>query len=97
MNAQGSTILTNSAPSGAPTALRQALDIATSGNDCHTLNAVRIYLRAALAERVDEPPASEPLTAEFIEQHIGSDEGDREAVTALVREVERAHGIGVKT
>lgn len=37
--------------------------------------------------------ASNPLTVEFIEQHIGSDEGDREAVLTLVREVEEAHGI----
>jgi len=34
-----------------------------------------------------------PLTADFIDKHIGADEGDREAVTAIVREVERAHGI----
>lgn len=33
------------------------------------------------------------LSIEFIEQHIGIDEGDREAVLALVREVEAAHGI----
>ena len=37
-----------------------------------------------------------PLTAEFIDAHIGPDEGDREAVTAIVREVEHAHGIGDK-
>lgn len=38
-------------------------------------------------------PACEPLTPEFIDAHIGADEGDREAVVTLVREVERAHGI----
>ena len=36
----------------------------------------------------------QPLTLEYIDQHIGADEGDREAVIALVREVERAHNIG---
>lgn len=39
------------------------------------------------------PPQRQPLTLEYIDQHIGADEGDREAVVALVREVEAAHGI----
>lgn len=34
-----------------------------------------------------------PLSAELIENHIGPDEGDREAVTEIVRQVERLHGI----
>lgn len=43
------------------------------------------------------PQASmRPLTLEYIEQHIGPDEGDREAVLEVVRQVERAHKIGVK-
>ena len=37
-----------------------------------------------------------PLTLDYIDQHIGADEGDREAVVALVREVEAAHGITSK-
>jgi hypothetical protein len=35
-----------------------------------------------------------PMTKAEIEAHIGPDEGDREAVEAVVREVERWHGIG---
>jgi hypothetical protein len=37
--------------------------------------------------------SNNPLTLDYIDQHIGADEGDREAVVALVREVEAAHGI----
>lgn len=38
-------------------------------------------------------PKRQPLTAEQIERDIGPDEGDREAVTEIVRQVERAHHI----
>lgn len=40
------------------------------------------------------PAAPTPLTLQYIEQHIGPDEGDRDAVLEIVRQVERAHGIG---
>lgn len=38
-------------------------------------------------------PARQPLTLEQIDKHIGADEGDREAVIEIVREVEAMHGI----
>jgi hypothetical protein len=41
-------------------------------------------------------PQQKSLSAEYIEQHIGCDEGDRKAVTAIVRETEAAHGITEK-
>ena len=44
----------------------------------------------------DPQPVQQPLTDEQIEQDIGPDEGDREAVTKIVRQVERAHRIGVQ-
>jgi hypothetical protein len=34
-----------------------------------------------------------PMTKDEIDAHIGPDEGDREAVEAVVREVEKWHGI----
>ena len=37
--------------------------------------------------------ALQPMSAEQIDRHIGPDEGDREAVTAIVREVETWHSI----
>lgn len=53
------------------------------------------WLRANLfgLKRGAQAKPAEPLTVEFIEQHIGPDEGDRDAVLAIVREVEHAHGI----
>jgi hypothetical protein len=42
-------------------------------------------------------PPQAPLTLEQINSHIGADEGDREAVIALVREVEAMHGIRICT
>jgi hypothetical protein len=55
----------------------------------------RQELERAIAALGSAPatPVPEPLSLEFIEKHIGVDEGDREAVLALVREVEVAHGI----
>lgn len=70
------------------------LDSISAANMHHVITKVRDKLDAALATTSKRV---EPLTLEFIDQHIGSDEGDREAVIALVREVERAHGIGVQS
>lgn len=58
--------------------------------------AIRIVNKlhdAALAAPVVEAP-SDALTEEYIEAHIAPDEDDREAVTAIVREVESAHLMG---
>lgn len=53
---------------------------------------------AALSTHHAAPGApQQPLPLEFIDDHIGADEGDREAVIALVREVEAAHGITART
>jgi hypothetical protein len=48
----------------------------------------------AVVKKLAEPVARLPLSEDYIERHIGRDEGDRDAVIDLVREVERAHGIG---
>lgn len=45
-----------------------------------------------LRSMAEHPPA-QPLTPEQIEQHIGPDEGDREAVIEIVRQVEKLHRI----
>ena len=57
---------------------------APTGNDC--AGCAPLYTAPPAAVRV-------PLTDEQIEQHIGPDEGDREAVAEIVRAVERLHGI----
>ena len=52
---------------------------------------------AAIAEAIEKDRATRlqraPLSLDYIERHIGADEGDRDAVVALVRETEAAHGI----
>lgn len=53
----------------------------------------RKHLKAGAAQGAEPVAVRQPLTLEFIDEHIGADEGDREAVIALVREVEAAHGI----
>lgn len=56
---------------------------------------------AAIAEAIAADRAARlqraPLSLDYIEKHIGADEGDRDAVVALVRETEAAHGITAGT
>lgn len=49
--------------------------------------------RELSAAQAAQPAPQRPMTADQIDRHIGADEGDRDAVTAIVREVEAWHGI----
>lgn len=52
-----------------------------------------VFRKAGKEQPEQGPTMPAPLTAVFIEKHIGPDEPNREAVVRLVREVEHAHGI----
>jgi len=71
-------------PAPVPVPLTQCNDNDSPWLICKTCAAVGRCAQAC---------GSKPLSLDFIDRHIGPDEGDREAVVAIVREVERAHGI----
>ena len=55
----------------------------------HSTEAKKLCKAADMLEAAKR----EPLSLDYIDSHIGTDEDDREAVVEIVREVERAHEI----
>lgn len=62
----------------------------TSAIDMEYWNSLHDKLKEALTKNAPAAPVWRRLTDEEIDAKIGSDEGDREAVTAVVRETESA-------
>lgn len=83
----------NLPPLPAPLVMVNRYGIGASTSDgeggVFTAEQMQAYALAAQAAQ-----AQQPMTEDQITRHIGADEGDREAVTAIVREVEAWHGIG---
>jgi hypothetical protein len=61
---------------------------------CNTNDSPWLICKTCAAVgRCAQACGTKPLSLDFIDRHIGPDEGDREAVIEIVRQVEAAHGI----
>ncbi len=61
---------------------------------CNTNDSPWLICKTCAAVgRCAQACGTKPLSLDFIDRNIGPDEGDREAVIEIVRQVEAAHGI----